>query len=339
MSMGEELLAVAVVLLLILAAAVCLAVLARCMGRERGQEGISGQGAEEETAAAGEQMKERFLPLKLFEILGVERLQGQPESLLGERMKLRAGILNINIAGFQESIIRMEEKEVFRLINSVLSCCIPEIYQAGGSVDHFMNAGVTALFTENAEMGLNAAVSICEKIGRLSVQEREYERFSIGICYGDVMIGMVGHDERMSVLTLSAYTGFGEFLQQIAPKYYAKILASGSYVEQIENCSARFNSRFLGYMYISSSGTAEKVYDIFDGDIASVRNQKRKTRMVFEKGVGLFLERSFAEARLYFIEVLKADRYDRAAMEYVLLCDKYSNAEEKNKAGIYIEVY
>ena len=295
------------------------------------------QEAEKEIAAANEQMQEKFLPLELFEILGMERLQGQPENLLGERVKLRAGILNINIAGFQERIIRMEEKEVYYLINSILSCCIPEIYQAGGCVDHFMNAGVTALFTENAEMGLNAAVSICEKIGRLQTQENEYEHFSIGICYGDVMIGMVGHDERMSVLTLSAYTGFGEFLQQIAPKYYARILASGSYVEQVENCRTRFNSRFLGYMYISSSGVAEKVYDIFDGDTAAIRNQKRKTRMVFEKGVGLFLERSFAEARLYFIEVLKTDRYDRAAMEYVLLCDKYSSGE--SKAGIYIEVY
>lgn len=289
-------------------------------------------------AAGNEQVQEKFLPMELFEILGMERLQGRSENLLGERVKLRAGILNINIAGFQERIIRMEEKKVYHLINSILSCCIPEIYQAGGCVDRFMNAGVTALFTKNAEMGLNAAVSICEKIGRLSVQEKEYERFSIGICYGDVMLGMVGHDERMSVLTLSAYTGFGEFLQQIAPKYYAKILASGSYVEQVKNCSTRFNSRFLGYMYLSSSGTAEKVYDIFDGDTAAVRNQKRKTRMVFEKGVGLFLERSFVEARLYFIEVLKTDRYDRAAMEYVLLCDKYSGGE-KSEAGIYLEVY
>lgn len=298
---------------------------------------VKSQESEIEMAAANEQVQEKFLPMELFEILGMERLQGCPENLLGERVKLRAGIFNINIAGFQERI-RMEEKEVYHLINSILSCCIPEIYQAGGCVDRFMNAGVMALFTKNPEMGLNAAVSICEKIGKLSAQKKEYECFSIGICYGDVMIGMVGHDERMSLLTLSAYTGFGEFLQQIAPKYYAKILASGSYVEQVENCNTRFNSRFLGYMYLSSSGTAEKVYDIFDGDTAAIRNQKRKTRMVFEKGVGLFLERSFAEARLYFIEVLKTDRYDKAAMEYVLLCDKYSGGE-KSKAEIYLEVY
>jgi class 3 adenylate cyclase len=233
----------------------------------------------------------------------------------------------------------METKETYSFINRTLSVCIPAIYEGGGVVNQFRDAGVTALFTSRLEQGLNAAVSICEEIAKLPDTEKRYEHFSIGLCYGTVMVGMVGHNERMSLLTLSTYTGFGVFLQKKAPKYYARILAAGSYIEKIENFEKKFNHRFLGYIYIRNTNSIEKIYDIFDGDTAAVRNQKRKTRMIFEKGVALFLERKFQEARIYFIEVLKTDRYDRAAREYVLLCERYGAKTEQESDDICIERY
>ena len=83
----------------------------------------------------------------------------------------------------------------------------------------------------------------------------------------------------------------------------------------------------------------ERIFDIFDGDTTDIRNRKRKTRMLFEKGVRLFMAREFAEARSYFIEVLKADRDDKAAREYVFLCDKYYSLppDRVEEATIYIE--
>ena len=282
---------------------------------------------------------ERFLPRKLLEILGVGEWKLLPEKLLEEQVELHVGIININLSGFQAGIHSMEAKEAYRLINRVLSCCIPSIHEAGGSITRFQDAGVTALFTDDVEEGLKAAVSICEKLRKLPDRDRMYGQTAIGMCFGEVMFGVVGHDERMSVLTLSSHTGLGEFLQQMAPKYYARILVAESYLEHIPNFQKKYNSRFLGYIRMKSTGAVEKIYDIFDGDDASVRNQKRKTRMVFERGTTLFLEGAYTEARRHFIEVLKTDRYDRAAMEYVLLCDKYAGETENSGKDICIEEY
>lgn len=291
------------------------------------------------TVEEDESVWDRFLPRKLLNILGIKEKDMLSEKFLEEQVEFRVGIMNINQAGFQANIQRVSMKEAYRLINQMFSCCIPFITEAGGSITSFHDAGVTALFTGDAEKELNAAVSICERMRKLPEEDRKYGQLAIGMCFGDVMLGVVGYGERLSVLTLSYYIGFGRFLQRIAPKYSAKILATGSYLEQIPDFQKKYNCRFLGYIRIKSNGTVEKIYDVFDGDEASVRNQKRKTKMVFEEGVNIFLEGAYGEARLHFIEVLKTDRYDRAAMEYVLLCEKYAEMKEKRSKEICIEEY
>jgi hypothetical protein len=60
---------------------------------------------------------------------------------------------------------------------------------------------------------------------------------------------------------------------------------------------------------------------------------------MFEKGVELFAERKYDQARLHFVEVLKADRQDLAAKEYVYLCDKCANGEEGFAQRTYLEIW
>ena len=190
------------------------------------------------------------------------------------------------------------------------------------------------------EDGLDAAIGICQEI--MDPGEREHnQNFAISLCYGFVMAGVVGHGKRLSVLTLSSCTGLGELLCELAPRYYARILAAGSYVSQIRDFHKRYNCRLLGNFYIRDRQCVEKVYDIYDGDEAAVRNKKRKTKLLFEKGVSLFLDRRFGEARSFFIEVLKADRADRAAREYIFLCDRYGAraSREITPAEICLAVY
>ena len=82
----------------------------------------------------------------------------------------------------------------------------------------------------------------------------------------------------------------------------------------------------------------EKIYDVFDGDDNDMRNRKRQTRMVFESGIQLYTEQKFEEARQHFIEVLKSDRYDLAAKEYVYRCEEYTREKPANPI-VYIERY
>lgn len=294
--------------------------------------------AYQELSGTGEDILEQFLPVELLGMMGIPNGSRQSAELLAEQKELQAVILHENIVGFEELIHNMEIKEVYRLINQTLSLSIPTIHGNNGMIDSFRDAGVVALFTGQIQDGLNAAISICEEIIKFQDWER-YQNFAVGLSHGTVMAGVVGYGRKLSVLTLSTYMGLGEFLQKTAPKYYARILAAGSYVEKIRGFEKNYNHRLLGMFYIRDTDSLEKIFDIFDGDRTTIRNKKRKTKMLFEKGVSLFIAREFAQARSYFIEVLKADRNDRAAREYVFLCDKYSNMppEQVAMADVCIE--
>lgn len=281
----------------------------------------------------------RFLPEELLGMIGIDDVSVPPADILAGQEEVQAVILHGNIAEFQELIHVMGTKEVYALINRVLSHTVPAVYGNGGMVDSYQDAGIRALFTGQMESGLNAAVLICERMLQVE-DDRGGRDFSVGLCFGKVSIGVVGYGRKLSVLTLSTYTGFGEFLQRMGPKYYAKILAAGSYVDHIRGFEKNYNYRLLGIFFVRDTGSEEKIYDIFDGDEAGTRNRKRKTKMLFEKGVALFLGREFEEARIYFIEVLKADHSDRAAREYVYLCDTYGGMEgDEEPAQMYLEYF
>lgn len=308
--------------------------------QERKKAFLIESGVRQETAAALESTFHQFLPTELLEMMGIQDTIVQPADILTEQKELSAVILNGNIAGFQEQVHDMESKEVYRLVNQSLALMIPVVFEKNGMIDRFRNAGIEALFTKRMEEGLDAAITICEEMIKLG-DWKNYQNFAVGLCYGRVSVGVVGYGKKLSVLTLSTYTGLGEFLENIAPKYYARILATGSYIEKVEGFEKNYNHRFLGLFYIRDTGSTEKIFDVFDGDEAGIRNQKRKTRMLFEKGVRLFLERQFTESRGYFIEVLKADRNDKAAREYVFLCDRYAAMppDQAEVTDIYIESY
>ena len=297
---------------------------------------------EEIAVAKGKEqnLKQYFFSSELLELFDIAKVDELLSDDCKKTKKLQAVIVNANIAGFEEMIRERKVDEVYEIINETLSCCIPAIYEHGGIIDHFQDAGVLALFVEQKEEALKAAISICENMMQEATKE-DYRNFSIALSYGTVMAGIVGDKERLSILTLSSYAGLGAFLQRQAPLYYATILATQHYIRSIKGFEQNYNYRLLGYFYVKAVNQLEAIYDVFDGDTANIRNKKRKTKMLFEKGVTLFIEREFLQARSYFIEVLKADRNDLAAREYVFLCDKYAalSPEEQQNVKIYIEYY
>lgn len=275
----------------------------------------------------------RLIPVELFQVLGMKSLS---DITLKEQKELSATIMSINVSSFSEISKKLHPRETYDFINQILTECIPIIYDNDGVVTTFQEAGCTSIFTNYYENALNAAISIRERV--IQMQKEEYKKLSIGISYGTVLVGLVGHKRRIAPLTLSDYTRLAQYLQEISDKYYTKIVITGSFADCINDFSKKFNYRFLGYLQIKNKNIVEKIYDIFDGEEVKIRNQKRKTRIVFEKGVTLFSEGNYKEARMHFIEVLKTDSMDCAAKEYVFLCEKYDSNIQEEKS-IFFAAY
>ena len=287
----------------------------------------------EEIAGKRERIYGQLLPDKLFLLFQ----KGEPENLrIGEEKSIRAAVLFYNVPGFAEKIRKQSAEEVFSFLNGMLSLVVPCILHQEGEIKEYVDAGLSAFFLLDPERALRAAVSVCEAINQAGVREP----YSIGLTYGEVMVGIVGHEKRFGILTISETTGLAEFLQELAVRYRAKILVTGSLRQQIPDFDKNYSSRYLGNIYLKAIGINEELYDVYDGDEPADKNGKRKTRLLFEQGVELFQNRNYQDARQHFIEVLKANRMDGAAKEYLYLCNGcIADEDSKKDEPHYLAVY
>lgn len=282
----------------------------------------------------------KYVPSKIFEILNKTNVT---DVRLGNQTNVELSVLSFNIIGFYEMIKKMQSPEMFRFINKVLWNVLPIVIENNGVVENFKDAGFVAFYTERGESSLSAAISICQIMNRLN-QSKEFGReeavkIGIGLTYGPVMLGIVGHDNRMSTISISEQTTMAEYLQSIGEKYYANIIITASAANNIPNFSTVYHTRFLGFLYNVSTGRTEKLYDVFDGDREEDMKMKQQTKDIFEKGVELYCTKHFKEARLEFIKVLRQFRQDKAAREYLYLCNQYYYQENTDEVAVCIEKY
>lgn len=290
------------------------------------------QEREKEESERKEHIYSAMLPVRLLELFHRTELQ---KIQIGDEKTVRAAVLSFNMNDFSQMARSRTTEEIFSFVNQVLGQVVPGVLFQGGEIERYVGAGFRAFYLEEPERALKSAVSVCEAMNQNRNPEQKY---SIGLSCGNVMTGIVGDEKRFGVLTISDTTGVAEFLQEMAGRYGARILITGSLREQISDFDKKYNSRYLGWVRLKMTGTMEDIYDVYDGDEPEDRNGKRRTRLLFEKGVKLFQERRFYDARLHFIEVLKANRMDRAAKEYLYLCNRYYIEKEKD-SPVYLETY
>lgn len=330
--MGEEKLVICLFFLMLLLGAVIGGLWLRHINRKLNRQ-IKKMALETEEIQRRTALQEAMLPsqlLSLFQNGDLEKVR------LGEQKGITAAVLSFNLPDFTKWIRTKTAEEIFDNINHVLDQVVPCVLYQEGEIDRFEDAGLKAFFLKNPERALSAAISICEAMDR---DEEIKADFSIGLSYGDVMIGVVGDEKRFGTLTISETTGVAEFLQEQAGQYGARMLVTGSMKQQISGFEKKYNSRYIGNIRMKAAGITEELYDVYDGDAPTDKNAKRKTKILFEKGVRLFQEKKFYDARLHFIEVLKANRMDGAAKKYLYLCNCYQEGNDDKEENTYLEVY
>lgn len=268
----------------------------------------------------------RFIPSQIFRLLHKE---GVADVQKGDNTTQSTTALSFHTVTFHTRMRTMTGEEMYRFINRILSVAVPAIQEKQGVISQFENAGIEGFFTDSSDTALSCAVSICQRMLPLG-EEPGFEgvRPAIGLNYGSTKLGIIGTDERLEAVAISESTNLAQFLQKMAPKYSARILVTGTLLEQIPDARSRYHLRWIGFVSLSATEALEPIYDCFDGDTPEERAWKAETKEQFERGVALYCARSYYEARKMFIEVLKSSYQDFAAKEYLFLCDRRLNQED-----------
>lgn len=275
----------------------------------------------------------KYVPAKFLTLLGKNDITAIE---LGNEVSSMLTVFSFQLADFERNLRKKSTRAMLDAINQVLHVSIPVVTDREGMVESIQDAGFTALFDNQCEEALLSAVTICQKLNQMERQKRlEKNQAGIGIAYGSVTLGIVGHAARMAAITVSQFRDIACFLQSIAYQYQSHILITQTAVENIPDFFAAYHTRTLGFLYNTYTGCSERIYDVYDGDGREEMEWKDATKEAFEKGVELYCVRDFTNARLQFITVLKHFRKDRAAKEYLYLCDKNSMAEDPDSVDIY----
>lgn len=275
----------------------------------------------------------KYVPAKFLTLLGKNDITAIE---LGNEASSMLTIFSFQLADFNRDLRKKSTREMIDAINQVLHISVPVVTDQEGMIETIQDAGFTALFDNRCEEALLSAVTICQKLNQMERQKKlGKNQAGMGIAYGPVTLGIVGHAKRMAAITVSQFRDIACYLQSIAYQYQSHILITQTTVENIPGFFDTYHTRTLGFLYNTYTGGSERIYDVYDGDSKEEIECKDATKEMFEKGVELFCVRDFVGARLQFISVLKRFRKDRAAKEYLYLCDKNSMSEHVDSVDIY----
>lgn len=275
----------------------------------------------------------RYVPSRILALLGKEGIR---DIGLGDEAHARLAVMSIQMADFERNIRKKSTDEMLRAINQILEISVSVVSERAGMIESIENAGFTALFDNNCESVLSGAVTICQRLNMLEQSGQiDRNRIGIGIAYGYVTLGIVGHEKRMAAITVSQFRDLACFLQEVAERYQSHILVTQETVDNIPGFSGMYHSRMLGFLYNTYTGYTSRIYDVYDGDSRNEIVCKDATKEVFEQGVEYYCLGEFRKARQNFIEVLKNFRKDRASKEYLYLCDQKCMQREQNGNDIY----
>ncbi|WP_294374629.1 HAMP domain-containing protein [uncultured Clostridium sp.] len=278
----------------------------------------------------------RFVPLKMFEILNKKDIL---DVKIGDQVKTNIALLSLTTNNFKELSKHMNTGEIFLFINKIFSIIVPLLSNAGGVVERYNNSGLIALYPRNVINAIKSAITIKETI-RVH-EDNVLNKINIGFVINkeEMMLGIVGCEERFGASVVSDYLTIVEGLNQFGDKYGISILVTENSIANIKSDLVSYNYREIGYIKYKSKNQEVRLYDFFDGDDYEIVKLKKQTKELFEKGVKAYYKKDFYMARKIFIEVLKVFQEDKVSKEYLQLCDKYYKNSDYVSVGTYLELF
>ncbi len=140
----------------------------------------------------------------------------------------------------------------------------------------------------------------------------------MGLHTGDVLVGNIGTAERLAYTVLGDTVNVASRMEGLNKVYGTQVLASG---EVRERAGAEFEWRHLDRVALAGRKGATEIFELL-GLKGEVEAEVLRRRDVYEKGLGLYFAREFAEARKKFAQLAGAGLPDKAAALMAARCEE-----------------
>lgn len=265
----------------------------------------------------------RFVPQQIFKYLGKK---GITEVHLGDQVQGNMSVMVANIRSFNQLSKQLTPKQNFDFMNGFLKRFSPFVRQEEGLISKYLGAGFMALFPGRAEDAVRAAIAIRRELSAYneSLQASGFRPVDMGMAIhkGPLMLGIVGEEQRMEGNVISDDVNVTTALERLSDTMGSSLLVTKTFFDQLR-APERIRYRYLGRIGLEGKDESVELFDVYEGDSDKERQLKDRTKAIFEKGIRLCQEGRFFDARETFVEVIKMNRFDKAAKLYFYLCDEY----------------
>ncbi len=249
---------------------------------------------------------------------------------LGDHAKKEMTIFFSDIRAFTELSEKLTVEENFAFINSYLSRVVPIIKENGGFVDKYVGDGIMALFPgpRGPDEAIRSAIAMQAKMVEYNGHRAKmgYRPISmgVGIHTGDLMLGVVGVEDRMENTVISDAVNLSSRLQSITKAFNISLAISEQSFKELEDPGS-YMYRFIGKVKVKGKAEPVSVFEIFDGIESELFERKMKANMFFEQGMLTYYQKDFSGAMFFFKKVLEILPEDGAASFYFDNCMNKAN--------------
>ncbi len=265
----------------------------------------------------------RFVPKQFLDFLGKENIA---DIKLGDQVQKDMTILFSDIRDFTSISEQMTPKENFNFLNNYLGYMEPVIRNNNGFIDKFMGDSIMALFPDNAENAINAAIEMKIKLFEFNHIISQFGQNTIetgiGIHTGMLMLGVVGGEGRMDGTVISDAVNLTARLEGLTKFYGSSIIISEDTLIRISDPTS-YHYRFLDVVKVKGKKKAIYIFEILDGEPEDLKQLKLETKPQFSKGLQLYKDKKFKEAEKIFMDILQTNPEDKAAENYIERCAKF----------------
>lgn len=295
----------------------------------------------EREAHAGTKARMKLLEQSLIhysphELLGFLGKDSVIDVELGNQVERFMSVMFADIRDFTSLSEAMTAQQTFNMINSYLMTMSPVINAHHGIIDKYIGDNIMALFPASADSAVQASLALLKRLEEYNAGRKRagYRPISIGIGVntGILMLGMIGHQNRMEGTVISDAVNIAARLENLTKEYGVPLLISEHTLYGLAD-PGRFDIRYLGRVRVRGKTRAESIYEVFNHDEAAVRQCKLDSAAEFDEAICYFQLKQIDRAHAMFSQIAQKNPADAPVSVYLSRCELYRNHQVYDDTG------
>lgn len=258
----------------------------------------------------------RFVPIEFLSILGKKDVMSVG---LGDVIEQEVNLLFCDIRSFTALSEKSKPNEVFNFLNSYFEKMNELIIQYEGIIDKYIGDAILAIFPGKPENAVNCAIEM-QKLLRDSdfLLGNENKKISAGIAihHGQVLLGVIGGQKLIQTTVISDAVNTCARLQSLTKTYGVSIIISETILNNLDD-PADYRIRFLDHAVVPGKEDSIYVCEIYDHESEDQIRLKVQSKKAFDQGIMIYHTGDHEKAWNSFMEVLKINPQDSAAIVYM----------------------